>query len=432
MDYTFAARHLLQSEIDYELNIRNVRSRKDRNEKIKILSRLLQRESQGAEVIDLNEYETTFDEEREAINATIVSITSLILDFEGNPADTLFHRIKSRIAHVTGRVLRIEIPEEGENVEDIRTYKEETYATCLELDADVHDKIITDAPAAELNQNVTRQSILPPLQPIVTCRDKPILLSEWNIKFNGDPKNVYNFIERITEVAHARSVSDEDLYKSAVELFVGDAFVWYRSIKNIVLNWDDLILRLKNDFLSPCVEDEIWDQIKSRKQRRDESVIVFAAQLENLFTRLSRMPCEATKVKITKQNLLPEYISQLALSTIDSVQDLVNLVKRLEEANYVKNRNVNKSNAPLRHHVNEVSQDNNAGNNSKTNPPKYQPRVFRQDSRQSSSGQNQSKCWNCNKTGHLYTNCKAKRNKFCYRCGAANVTVKSCSRCTKN
>lgn len=77
-------RHLLLSEIDYELKIRGSYSRRDRADKIKILSRLLYRESQGANLINLEDYVTTFETERDQINETAVSIASLILDFEGN------------------------------------------------------------------------------------------------------------------------------------------------------------------------------------------------------------------------------------------------------------------------------------------------------------------------------------------------------------
>lgn len=434
MDYEFLPRHLLLNEIDYELKIRNVNSRKDRSEKIKILSRLLQRENLGTDIIDLENYDSTFEEERDAINSTIVSITSLVVDFEGNPADTLFQRIKSRIAHVTGRVQRIIVPE-GDD--DIRFYKQETYATCLELDANVHDKLVPTTPPPNPNLNFSgRPSTINNPPTVVTCSKERVNLSNLNVKFNGNASQVYDFIERITEVAHARSITEDDLFKSAVELFVGDAFVWYRSIKNIVLNWHDLLLRLKTDFLSPCVEDETWDQIKSRKQRRDEPVILFVAQLENLFSRLSRNPCEATKVKIIKQNLLPEYISQLALSIIDSVQDLVNLVKRLEEANYLKYKNRGTSNR----HPNQTCEifnqsRNNFDNGQRPKPSFSRSRTYDQKiatPNRDTEDKKTLKCWNCDKAGHLYSVCRLKRNKFCFRCGTANVTVKTCFRCSKN
>lgn len=416
MEYKFMPRHLLLSEIDYELKIRGSYSRRDRADKIKILSRLLYRESQGANLINLEDYVTTFETERDQINETAVSIASLILDFEGNVVDTLFSRICSRIAHLTGRVQRLEIPEDDRK-NDISLFKQEMYATCLCLDADVHEKIISDQNAQSNNTSVlTQQPVINLTSPSVTCSSKNFSLSKWNIKFNGDSKNVFSFLEKISEYACAREVSEEGLFKGFIELVEGKAFTWYRCVKSSVLNWSDLVDRLKKDFLSPTYEDDIWEQIKLRKQRSGESAVIFFAEIETLFSRISRPVCEATKVKYLRRNLIPEYVSQLALFNFDTVQELLALVKRLEEADYVKSKSI----APRRSspQVNELSNKNNS--------------TFSSGSLLDDNRNSASVCWNCQKSGHLYRACTVKRNKFCFRCGARNVTVKTCKKCSKN
>ena len=60
--------------------------------------------------------------------------------------------------------------------------------------------------------------------------------------------------------------------------------------------------------------------------------------MENLFTRLSRLPYETTRVKHIKFNLIPEYLTQLALHPVDSINDLITLVRRLEEASCANKR----------------------------------------------------------------------------------------------
>jgi hypothetical protein len=424
MDYKFVPKHLLLPEIDYELKIRGSFTNRDRAEKIKILSRLLFRESQGSELIDLEDYDSTFEEEREAINDTAVSIASLILEFEGNPKDTLLSRIRSRIAHLTGRVQRLEVSDDSENK---KTYKQEMYITCLSLDADVHEKIKSDVDITDLNAGVlAQQPVINVTTPPLSCSNNNFSLHKWNIKFSGDANTVFNFLEKVTDYATARNVSDEVLFEGFIELVEGKAFTWYRSVKSSVLNWEDLKTKLKNDFLPPNYEDEIWEQIKARKQRKGEPVVLFFAELENLFNRISRIVCEATRVKFLRQNLLPDYLSHIALSNTDTVQELLAVVKRLEEAEYFKNKNIayresrNKV-TPLRRtapQVSEVAEEN-----------------LTVPSVSDSKNENASKtliCWNCQKSGHTYTSCKFKRNKFCFRCGAKNVTVNSCKKCSKN
>jgi len=426
MDYKFIPKHLLLPEIDYELKIRGSFTNRDRAEKIKILSRLLYRESQGSEIIDLENYDSTFEDEREAINDTAVSIASLILEFEGNPKDTLLHRIRSRIAHLTGRVQRLEVSDD-DDAENVKIYKQEMYTTCLSLDADVHDKIKSDENVPDLNASVlAQQPVINVTTPALSCSNNNFSLHKWNIKFSGDAYTVFNFLEKVTDYATARNVSDEVLFKGFIELVEGKAFTWYRSIKSSVLNWEDLKTKLKNDFLPPNYEDEIWEQIKARKQRKGESAVLYFADLENLFNRISRIVCEATRVKFLRQNLLPDYLSHLALSNTDTVQELLAVVKRLEEAEYFKNKNI-----VYRESRNKV-----------TPPRRMTPQLseltdetLTVPSGSGSKTENASKtliCWNCQKSGHAYTSCKFKRNKFCFRCGAKNVTVNSCKRCSKN
>jgi hypothetical protein len=402
MDQVIHPRHLLSHELEYELNIRNVKTKKDRTEKIKVLGRLFAKESQGAKQIDLDNYASPFENEKENINNTLVSIASLIVDFEGNPADTLFSRIKSRIAHVTGRVLRLLVPAAGDNVEEIELYKNESYATCLELEADLHEKIIVDQPT-DLNQSVSQQPVINISPPVASCSNKQFFLSNLNIKFNGDPKSVYDFIERISDIAQARNIPDNDLFKSAIELFTGNARVWFRSIRTTVLNWNDLLERLKIDFLPPFVEDEIWEQIKARKQRKNESVVILVAEMENLFSRLPRVPCESTKIKYIKQNLLPEYITQLALHFPESVQELTALVRRLEEASSIKNKS-RKSITSQEVSSVQTQRSNNFRAISNNNNSKGD----------SNHTKNNIKCWNCSKNGHTFQTCRLKKKNIVF------------------
>lgn len=41
-------------------------------------------------------------------------------------------------------------------------------------------------------------------------------------------------------------------------------------------------------------------------------------------------------------------------------------------------------------------------------------------------------CWNCQRHGHLYRDCRASRNKFCFSCGFANHTKATCPKCAKH
>lgn len=478
MEDTFKPNHLLDYELDYELKIRGVVSQRNVSDKRKILSTLLNKENISKKSLIDNDVILKLDIllEKADIGKSLQSISDIISDFEGTAQDSTFLRMKSRLNHVSGRVHRLPTSDDDEEI----VYKNESYATCLSLESDLYDKISKDSdqPSASMNSSFQQPIVTLPA-PIINCSQNIPAIGDWQVKFNGDSKNLYNFLERISELAQSRRVKDEDLFNSAAELFIGDAFIWYKSIKLSVTSWQSLVDRLKKDFFHFDNEENLWEQIKQRKQKRNESVAVFIAHLQVLFSRLSNSPAEVTKVKNIRKNLLPEYITQLALLEINTVDDLAKYCRKLEEASYLKNK----------HHVNEINDINtfeqascsNSSNNlqnkakyrnfksSKNNKSSqlsntnkstsdknyidennYKPNrsdqsnkvhnLVRDNTRQQNTSSSNNienikdkiVCWNCDMPNHTFRNCKVKRKTFCYKCGLKNVKSSSCSRCSKN
>lgn len=456
---TFKVVHLRQAELDYELAIRGVKTSRTVAEKRKVLSGFLVREIKfPGSTIRLEGYDSTFDQERDAISATLDTIATSIGEFEGNTSDSQFKVIKSRLCHVAGRIHRLVVPD-GDD--DAREFKNESYASCFQYETELVEKASRDSDV-KLESVVNEGPVINLPAPLVTYVTKSSPVSDWPVRFSGDSSKVFSFLETVTELARSRKVSNEDLFSSAVELFTGDAFVWYRSVRNEVNDWNTLVARIKTDFLSPYCDDDIWDQIKARKQRKNETALIFIAQLENLFTRLSRPPAEETKVKNIRRNLLPEYIGQLALEEIYSVSKLSALCKKLEEAKHIKNKNIaciniskidtdnsDTSSRPEYFRNKNFSQKKgpqNFNRKSNKNANRYfsKTRNINDNSSNSASpsssrhkGQSDSTssavvCWNCQGLNHTFQNCRVKRKLFCYRCGHPDVKVFNCPVCKKN
>lgn len=99
MDEGMKPVHLLSEELNYELRIRGINTTRDIAAKRKILSRALEKERfRPLELIDAA---FSFESEKEAVDKTLESINSLILEFEGPASDSLHKRIKSRLIHIT-------------------------------------------------------------------------------------------------------------------------------------------------------------------------------------------------------------------------------------------------------------------------------------------------------------------------------------------
>lgn len=425
MDDSMKPIHLLCDELNYELKIRGIVTTRDISAKRKILARALEKER--FRPLQLADNEFDFENEQQAINNTLESINTLILEFEGPASDSLCKRIKSRLIHVTDRVKRMSIPE-GDEI--AKVYKNETYATCLEYEATLQEKIVVEQPLLNLESPAIEHNLQVIHTPVpVTAKAVPVY--KWNVRFDGGSPNssVVAFLERVDELAQARSVSKNDLFSSAVDLFSGKALIWYRSIKNTVSDWDSLVSLLKHEFLPSDYDDRLWDELKQRSQGHDEPVTLYIAVMETIFSRLARPPSEITRVKHIKQNLLPHYVTQLALSEVKTVAELGILCRKLEEASSFRSKHRTCS-KPI---INVIEPELAYLQNPSTSfavPQNSQSKSLNKNKTENKHPTLKKRnvvCWNCNQPNHTYTNCTEKRKIFCYRCGKPNTTVAKCS-----
>lgn len=77
-------------------------------------------------------------------------------------------------------------------------------------------------------------------------------ISKWNLKFTGENKpgdlSLSAFLERVEVTRIARSVSNQDLFNSGIDLFSGKALVWYRTVRKQVRHWPALVALLREEF----------------------------------------------------------------------------------------------------------------------------------------------------------------------------------------
>lgn len=224
------------------------------------------------------------------------------------------------------------------------------------------------------------------------------------------------FLERAAELAISRGVSESELFRSALDLFDGPALTWFRAVKDYVKNWEELVKTLKRDFQPSLYDDELWDEIRSRKQGVNERIVIYFATLENLFRRLEVQPDESTKLKLFRKNLLGYYIERLALEDVKTVMELRTKCMRMEEALRMSGRNPEQRVAMAKCLEPDLAYtEKKAAALAVVNVG--QPTAF--------------KCWNCQGEGHRFSSCPKPRSqaRFCYQCGMRNVIKANCTRC---
>lgn len=260
----------------------------------------------------------------------------------------------------------------------------------------------------------------------------------WGIHFDGQSGSLNSFLERTQELQLSRNISKNQLFLSAIELFKGDALIWFRAIKNSVYNWEELVEKLKSDFLPSDFNERLWDEVTSRTQGSQERIAVYFAVMENLFNRLTSSVSESTKLKIIRRNLQPYFLDRITFQQFGTIVELKAACKILEDSKH----RVDKFKEPPKPSSDTLEPELAYKPLEKKSPPanKFRSPRFRSDLCELAepqlnaprSSNNSFVCWNCHEVGHVNRQCTKPKTIFCYRCGLSNVTTNSCRRCPKN
>lgn len=453
---TMDVNSLRSDELMYELEIRGIDVGDGTVETMRKLLRGARRDTArnaGVEPsIELDFLKLRVSDEIQICTDKLGELSQLIDQYTLRPSANEYRRLNARLQHVLARLSNLKSA--GELPDGYASLLDRCLQLIDTLEDTGGDREVLDAPDLHSTNTAFRvtSSMTPfsnetmlgrPLFENLSSRQqasstprvestfiKTVPVARWDLKFSGDLSklSVTSFLESVEELKIARNVSDEQLFISAVDLFSDSALVWYRAARSRVHSWSQLVERLKNDFLPPDYEDNLWDQIKSRKQGPDEKCSLFIAVMCNLFGRLPKPLSEQKQIKHILRNINPYFATSLALVEINSIDHLSELCKRLEQIKLQNQRNrssggvcpdldINLSYRPaVSKKVHELRSDQ---------PPPTPTIAPISHSRPSV----EDVCWNCRQPGHVYRSCKEKERLFCYRCGKPGVTVTNCSVC---
>ncbi|KAJ8978151.1 hypothetical protein NQ317_016854 [Molorchus minor] len=168
-------------------------------------------------------------------------------------------------------------------------------STTLGTDSSEDDSSSDEASESE-------QHLPAPAQPSLVTSIKSIPVSKWNlVQFSGDSSKISlsAFLENVEELCISRSVTKNQLLNSASDLFTGKALIWFRSIKNKIQSWTQLVEELRLQFQTPNFNEKLLQEIRQRTQGPAESIAPF-------------------------------YQSQLSLTNVTSIDQLLILGRKLE------------------------------------------------------------------------------------------------------
>ncbi|KAG5864641.1 hypothetical protein JTB14_032419 [Gonioctena quinquepunctata] len=113
----------------------------------------------------------------------------------------------------------------------------ESFATALQLDAELHESVhehdnLSPLHDSSINVTLATRYVPPSVHPV--SKSKPVY--KLGITFDGNPKNVLSFIEKVEEVAKAHHIPKVDLFESSSKLGV---------VEPLHIPWNSPVLLVK-------------------------------------------------------------------------------------------------------------------------------------------------------------------------------------------
>lgn len=433
MDAKIEINRLSKDELQYELSLYGVTGEATVESMRRSLRQL--RKLYSGTKYELPAYPFTFEQDSTALQAKIKTLTDAVDKFSDVRTSSEYLKLSTGLACAFGRVQRSKPLTDADSnlrqqlsvqlvdllarlshkAKSVRKSMVRAQSTLLDITMATPPGDDDEISSSSSDESVAGAAALPS-----AYHPKPVPVSSWGLKFSGNPKemSVNAFIERINELKVARNSNDRLLFASAIDLFTGNAAIWYRANKDTFADWSELMVGLRSEFLSPEYDEHLFEEIKHRTQGPNESIGIYVSVMKNLFARLCTSVPESTRLKILMRNLAPFYQTQLGLVDITSIAQLLQFGKQLEARRafveaYVPPPSRGKSLEP---DLACVSATSGSGRNT---PVEAGP---------SSS----VKCWNCGRNGHRSAQCSQQRRRHCFGCGRPNVTRFSCPSCSGN
>lgn len=244
---------------------------------------------------------------------------------------------------------------------------------------------------ARLNENIKKNF------PATT---KLLDLKRSRIVFDGKAC-VREFITQVEEYFLYKNFDENVLVGSFSDLLSDIALKWFRTVRISIGSWRQLKEALLKRFDKPEFDYFLEFDLRTRKQKPNESLPDYITEIMDLASRLSTPMLEATTIDIIKHNMLSIYTPFVFGRSIISLEQFLHLGKELEVFANRKSLITNK-------------------------PPKFYKPSAQFNAVQSN---NDLTCLKCKSKGHSYKNCPSIPGMICFKCQKAGVTIKTCDVC---
>uniref|UniRef100_A0A1Y1L4P6 Retrotransposon gag domain-containing protein n=1 Tax=Photinus pyralis TaxID=7054 RepID=A0A1Y1L4P6_PHOPY len=334
MDFNLDVDRLVKEELEYELQYRGLGYTGNVDMLRKSLRSALALEKSGKTFLEGPKFDEQLQIKTCDLKLTEVSELVKALETQSPPVkkiETKFAHIFGRINHITS-VDKLIVAKRSELLDKLMEIISDYSTKCKQIHGSTPPLApdFYNAPnTSQVTDNVTSEG-----SGSSTNLSKSIPVYKWNLKFAGNIKDSISFnsfLEKVEDLCTSRNVNKKQLFDSAIDLFEGEALVWFRMVRSQVSNWESLITLMKQEFRPSHTSDALWKQILQRTQGANESIGIYVAIMTNLFDRMPVSVPNELRLKVLRCNILPFYQERLVLLDIHSPLELIEYCRKLEE-----------------------------------------------------------------------------------------------------
>lgn len=435
MDLKIEINRLAQDELFYELKCRGVVTEQTVETGRKTLRELMRLEKSSSYITPA--YPFKYADDEAAVTAKLAEV-ELILDGIVTDDVKKFKKVATKLAYLYGRINRSK-PITKEEIAG----RSNLLVQIISLVGKYREKMSTVRTAQAISEQLFEFSVGHPGahssvlgvhsdsseesevdEPTSASLElvKPIPVRQWNLSFSGDPSksSLSAFLQRVEELRVARNVGKHILFQSALDLFSGDALIWYRANRKSFSNWEELVVGLREQFQAADYNDRLLSEIKARTQGPKENIGMYVSVMQNLFSRLSIQVPEETRLHMVVKNLHPNYRSALWSMELRTFGELLRVGRKFEASRIAEQGYVP---PPRKSAVLEPD----LAYLEATNPTPTCSAVQGDLGKLVSS---QISCQLCDKKGHTARQCYSLPKNRCSRCDRPLGSNGRCTRCS--
>ncbi|KAL0870001.1 hypothetical protein ABMA27_015882 [Loxostege sticticalis] len=237
MDHPIKFLSLQKSELEYEVGLRGDTPA----DNVAELRKQITKSSRGFTSEDILESHLEPSDDLKGARECLVKSQSAIAGLKTKYEKNLYLRTENLLNHIYHRLTRItpKSPEDTSLLSELNKHLNIQFKDIKNL-APVKTTALSEEDVRDNKDSNTATNIA------VTC-DRGISSDLFKLKFDGKTC-VRSFIEKVEEFIKARNISSDKVLSFAAEIFTENALHWFRSIRDTVNSWEELVILLKKDF----------------------------------------------------------------------------------------------------------------------------------------------------------------------------------------